>query len=314
MDEIICSKTGRKCNRRECEYTELEWFINELNEETGKCFELETCPDKAQLGYNCDLLYSDADTGEKLYIETKEVRFAVGENGKDNEILGKQRYQDECTSLICHVIDHLCSADIQDELNHFVVTVSDTKISYDERTDFCNSLATTLKDADLDVVPFTFCFEGKHGKIEIIFERKTEQMRGFKDGGKTIFAHTFTEENTIDEIFGKVTDIDLLLKLINKNLEETTREKFPETEGRKILLNILKLPNGYDIFFHQFINYMANKISKAIPQNSTAATESYLLYFCEDYKFDNDSNGNGLLMIPVIKGIFDKPLAFVEKH
>lgn len=312
----FCFNMCEGCNTFECEYVELERFMDEYNAAVGKNFELEDCPDKAGLGYTCDLLFSDKNTQEKLYIEVKEVQFGVGKGKKANIILGEINGQNDCAGLVCTVIDSLLDEDIQSELSEFVVTIPRIRISENEKEDFCNKLAGKLKSVNFDASPFSFIFNGKHGDIEINFTPKTEEEEE-KFGDGTLFAYVYDQENTLEDIFNKVTNVSLLLELINKNIEATSQKKFPVTADKKILLNILKLPNGYDVFFYQHIEYIASEINNAKLQNNTAATEIYLLFYCEDYMIaDNNiikKYGKTLFVIPVISGVFDKPTMFVEE-
>ncbi len=65
----------KTCKTRECEYAELEKFLQYISEAYGKNFEICECPDKNNSDYTCDLVVMDHASQEKIYIEIKEVKF-----------------------------------------------------------------------------------------------------------------------------------------------------------------------------------------------------------------------------------------------
>lgn len=303
------------CSTHECEYVELMKFVIEYNEATGKNFEWNDCPDKSGLDYTCDLVFIDTNTKEKLYIETKEIQFGVGKGREANILLGQNNGQMDCVDLISSAICYLCNEDIQDELSEFAISIPRVKIYESEKGTFCTKLAESLMNLDLSVDSFTFCFDGRDGKTEIVFHRKDEKLEELSD--QTLVELNCEKDNTIEKILNKVRDTNLLLDLINKNIAATSQKKFPDDVGKKILINILKLPVGYDIFFNRNIEYIFGKIVSAKLQDNPVISESYLLYYCEDYTtYDNNtikSYGNSLFVLPIIKGVFDEPTVFVDK-
>lgn len=79
-----------KCIHRECQYREIIKFIELVNIENDKNFELWYCPDACKCGsYNADLEYKDTSSGEKLFIEVKRV--FLGYSNKNNNLQKGER-------------------------------------------------------------------------------------------------------------------------------------------------------------------------------------------------------------------------------
>lgn len=293
-----------KCSKRECEYIEVKMFLQYISEYLEKDFEICECPDKAKLDYTCDMVLIDAATGEKIYVEIKEVKYGFG-NEKDKSI-AEENGQLSYAGLISEVI---AQSDINKEieLNEFMITIPRTQIGRKNVESFCAEFKEFINVTTFKEDEYTFVYKRNGNDIKIVFSRKTDEtIQNF--GDELLFAYDTEENSTIESIFKKVTDEDILKEKIIYNLKSTSQKKFPNEADRKILLNILRLPLGYDIFFNMNIKYMIGNLMSESFEFISDANESYLLYFCEEYDDVTKTNdrpliekkGKVLFIIPLI--------------
>lgn len=76
----------------------------------------------------------------------------------------------------------------------------------------------------------------------------------------------------------------------------------------RVLLNILKIPTGYEVFFNSILNPIMTELNKLLKEHNfeTYASEGYLLYYCDDFYTVNEKRSidtwyeNALLIMPVL--------------
>lgn len=305
-----------KCSSRECDYVEVAEFIDYLNDIKGSTYQLIECPDKTESDFTCDMILSDNETHDKIYIEIKEVKlgFGKGKKAKKNS-LGEARGQNTYSNLVATVIDNL-DEDKQNDLDSFIVTIPRSQIYNNEVTEFFLQILRFLNEQSFDdsLEHCDFTYERKTSNVTISFDRKSgDAINQF--GDKILFAYQTDKDNTIDSIFDKTTDVDELMNMLKENSNNTSEKKFPETNDGKILLNILRMPFGYDMFFNLNLNYIIGRVINNSVDLKTAATESYLLYYCEDYYEVKQNAGNHIpesfgrvfIIIPLKKGHINEP-------
>lgn len=306
-----------KCISRECEYKEVVEFIDYLNDLKGAAYQLIECPDKIEADFTCDMILSDNDTKDKMYIEIKEVKLGFGKGKKAKNIsLGEANGQNIYATLVSMAIDSLEDARKRN-LDNYIVTFPKSQIYNDEVKEFYPQILDFLNEHSFDdsVKHDNFVYRRETSNVNIEFDRKSEDVLN-QFGDKILFAYQTDKDNTIDAIFGKTTDIDELFNMLKKNANNTSEKKFPETNNCKMLLNILRMPAGYDIFFNLHLHYIIGEIIYNTSDLKTAATENYLLYYCEDY-YEIDYNnidkrhkslGRVLIVVPLKKGIISEPI------
>lgn len=154
-------------------------------------------------------------------------------------------------------------------------------------------------------------FKSKKENVTISFERKSKE-ESLKFGENMLFAYKEDKENTVAQIQNEMTDVKLLKKLISDNLKKTSKIKFPNDNGRKILLNIIDLPKGKELFFELHLKDLFEEIMNMDNTDKTAANEVYLLYYSSNYIASDGKNvgqfGPILLIVPLVKGIIDEPV------
>jgi len=305
-----------KCSSRECDYVEVAGFIDYLKDIKGSEYQLIECPDKKESNFTCDMILSDNDRKDKIYCEIKKVKLGFGKGKKVKNIsLGEANGQNTYAHLVSMAIDCLDDAK-KKYLDNYIVTFSKSQIYNDEAKDFYSQVLHFLNEHSFDdsIKHVDFVYKRETSNVNIEFDRKSEDIRN-KFGDKILFAYQTDKDNTIDAIFKKTTDIDELFNMLKKNANNTSEKKFPETDDCKILLNILRMPAGYDIFFNLKLHYVIGEIIHNSSDLKTAATENYLLYYCEDY-YEIDYNdidkrpkslGRVLIIVPLKKGIISEP-------
>lgn len=289
------------CKTQECQYIELEWFLKYLGELEETSYSIVECPDKSkkQKDYTCDLVIEDKQL-KKTYIEIKEVRFGYNKKKFGDEI-AENRAQVSYASLIDDIIDG-CATDIRKSIDKYVIQIPrEQKDTDDEK--FRHEFKEFLNVTDFDGENSReFSFVRRYGnKIKIHFEPKPSNMK--KVSNRHITGYQYQETGiTLETIQQYMTDPERLSQLIIENCESTSSKKFPNTDCRKILLNILKVPLGYNIFFDQYFVLMAENLKKHWGEFKSAADEVYLVYYDDgftsgDYKECGIEPGDELLFI-----------------
>lgn len=95
----------------------------------------------------------------------------------------------------------------------------------------------------------------------------------------------YRRKNTLSQIFEKMGDTSRLRELINKNFKETSSKKYPQNSKQRILLNVLRIPRGYEIFFNFQLNSIISELNKISRTNGfeTGASEGYFSCYCQDF-------------------------------
>lgn len=292
--------------KKECEYVEVKKFVDYYNETYKTNYTLQKCPDAEHEYYTCDLVYGDEN--DELYIEVKRAEYGFGEVKRSNLLLAGINGQMNCQQLIHYVIMSLDDSDKIEELDDFMINIPVVQLSKGEFQDFCVQLREFLVNQEIDDECEEFCFLYKKSRkeISIIFRRKNDDERSMNDA-YTLYEFETEKENTLGHIFEKLTDISRLKILIEDNFRGTSEKKYPKEAKRKILLNVLKLPTGYKLFFDLQLNHVISEINKLdFEKVQTSANEGYLLYFDEDFKYINEtqdgvtSYSNALVIIPLL--------------
>ncbi len=281
----------KDCKTQECKYIEVNEFFQYISEYLKEDFEICECPDKAKLDYTCDMVLTDTVTKESIYVEIKEVKYGFG-NGKDKSI-AEEKGQMSYAELIYEAIAQ-SDFDKEIELNDFIITVPRAQIGRQDVEPFFAELKKFINVTTFKEDEYTFVYKRNKHDIKIIFSRKTDEIIQ-EFGDELLFAYTTEENNTIESIFRKLTDENILKDQIIYNLKNTFQKKFPKEADRKILLNILKLPIGSDIFFNMNIKYVIGNLMSESYESISDANESYLLYFCDEYDDITKTNDRALI-------------------
>ena len=283
-----CLNKWEKYNKRpECKEPEFNFFLQHLNKSNKTAYHIVDCPDKSGQDYNCDLVIEN-EQSEKIYIEIKGVLFGYNKIN-DNEI-AENNGQNAYASLITTVIDE-CSTNIKGDINKYVIKIPPEKKDSNNKK-FCQELKDFLYKTDFeDKVNKEFKHIRENGsELKIEFEPKTSDMNKLSKGYIYMFPfkkkdHTGETKKSIklSEMQKYLSDNEELAKLICHNCMKTKSEKFPKTSCRKILLNLLKLPLGYEVVFEKNMNLIINSLEKDLNKFKCAADEIYLLYYSEKF-------------------------------
>ncbi len=304
------------CKTRECEYAELEKFLQYISEAYGKNFEICECPDKNNADYTCDLVVMDHASQEKIYIEIKEVKFGFEGKHSFHEAIaqnnGKMRYFECISSVLAQIEDEK-----MDQLNDFTIHIPKEHMSSKEWEEYFRQMKDFINRTSFQEDVYKFVYQRKNGPITFLFERKSEETRN-KFGDNLVFAIEPEKDNTIKDYFDRLADMDTLEQLLHQNAQNTGMKKFPQTKDRKILLNILKLPEGNDVFFERIAERMFEQLADRTRQFVSGADEIYLLYFSENFiktTYENDSVtakplGKALFVIPLTDGLIQDGIVY----
>lgn len=303
------------CKSRECSYIEIKSFIEYITDKANKDFKIIECPDKSNAKYTCDMVLKDSNSEEKIYVEIKEVKYGFAKN-KDKSI-AEDNGQSNYSFLISNVIERLGKDKIE-ILNNFIITIPKAQISKNEQLEFGSKLFEFIDETAFDCDYYEFLFKRKNENIKISFERKKDEVAN-KFGKKLLFEYETEKDNLFNSILTKLTDIEELDGLLMKNANNTSEKKFIGVYDRRILLNILKLPIGYEMFFNFNMNYIIAEIVSRAKNYKSAANECYLLYYCEDYYdqiYENDTEkikhiGEVLFIFPLISGLITEPIGYI---
>lgn len=325
-------KNGEKFEQCEWEYKEIQMFCNYIENDLGKKFSLLDCPDKnPETKYTCDLVLREESASKKIYIEVKTVLYGfensedvkkktAGKNKKtQNSTIEQNNGQRLCMQLISSVID-CCDESKMVFLWDFVITIPQLQIGVQECKEFCRQLEKFLNETSFEEDEYCFIYERSRGKaINIPFIRKNDELREMFDEN-VAFQYDISGDGQLSAIFERLTDVKSLRKLLTKNADSTSeKNKFPETEDRKILLNILRLPQGFETFFDLNIETISEELKNGLDDYKSTADESYLLYYSPDYqktKVNEDGTyeckqfDERLFIIPLIKGLVTEIIAY----
>ena len=261
---------------------------NTINSVYKKNFELSSCPDEDENDVNTvDLKFFDELVKESLYIEVKEVKIGYD----TNEDIGEENGQFLVRDLISSASDKLDESKNK-ILNKCIIDIPKLQIDNKEYSHFVNEvfefIDKNIEDVDSEGLNFVFKRKNRKEEINIRIALKNDDENRLGDG--LLFAID-TKHKTIEKEFYDVTDIDEIISKVDYNLRKTEEvgDKFPDSKGKRILLNILRFPSGDDIFFNTAIlqkTYL-NKLITSIENIGTdifqSIDECYLLYHFEDF-------------------------------
>lgn len=317
-------------NKCECDYEEIQMFLDYISDDLGKQFELYDCPDKntdkdSGAKYTCDFVLVEKNTSEKMYVEVKTVLYGFdnpADGREDNESIKQYKDQMLCMQLVSDVVAR-CDEIKMDSLWDFMVSIPQLKIGTKECEKFCRQLESFLDETSFKEDEYCFIYKwenrGKEEEIKLLFTRKNDALRE-KFNESIGFQCDISGDGQIDAIFKRMTDVKKLRELLKKNADKTSKKnsdknKFPETEERKVLLNILELPKGLELFFDINIKAVIGQLMEDSEDYKSTADENYLLYHSPEY-YEIDSSrgvkkiGNVLFVIPLIKGLVNDVIVY----
>lgn len=285
-----------KCDKYECEEQELQYFLQYLNKRKKKTYHIVDCPDKSGEDYNCDLVIEN-EHSEKIYIEMKRVLYGFYKDQKKEPNIPETKGQLKYSILINDIIKK-APENTKKSLNKYIVTIPPSQIDKNDKTKFAQEFEsflnrTEFNGKDVKIFEFKREREEKH-KLKIIFEPKsTCAMPKFPNSYIPAFqyknnvVHSDEEGISLLEMHEHVNNIEDLIELLKQNCKNTSSDKFPKTNCRKILLNILRFPIGYDIVFERDMHSIIRKLEDNVEKFKCAADEIYLVYYAKEFAFDH---------------------------
>lgn len=272
----------------ECQYNEVNNFIQILNIVYDKKYELIGCPDEDENDVNTvDLKYFDESSKESLYIEVKEVKIGY----KANSDIGEENGQFLIRYLIAIASERLdeFKNKILDRCIIDIPRLQIDKIDYLRFTyEIFEFLDKNIQEVEKGALNFDFKRESRKDQISIKIALKNEEEN--KIGDMLLFALD-TKHKTIEEEFYDVTQTHEIISKINYNLKNTeeVKDKYPKNKGKKILLNILRFPSADDMFFNaailekRYLNDLITSVESIEDKLYKSIDECYLLYHFEDF-------------------------------
>lgn len=311
-DKCIEKHKGKTC---ECLYPEVKHFIKLINKQDDKQFELIECPDENNKNpYSVDLHYKDYVFQEDLWIEVKEVILSMTDSFTKAKNGGQELIEMSVNNVLNNMTTSECSM-----IGDYYITIPYEKFGNKDIENFEKLVYQWLQDIIHDKFVNILRFQRTNGKvINLSIEKKSSDMIQF--GNNLLIAKEVQPFNNIGENMNACSDIELIGDLICDNILKTeeTKNKFPNNERHRILLNILRLPYGMDIFWnisfakgleHVLISCFENSNISGI----TNITESYFVFFMENYHTNTEKTVYSkpkqvLICYPIIKGIVDRCL------
>ncbi|UZP02622.1 hypothetical protein JW813_12980 [Clostridium botulinum] len=286
-----CEKCEDKHKRKicECQYPEVNRFIEALNFVYEKNFKLASCPDEDEDEDDVntvDLRFVDEFSEENLYIEVKEVKMGYNEEVNIGEEIGQVSIGD-CISIAKNSIDESKN----EILDKCIIEIPKIQIDKKDYLPFINEftefLDKNIEDNFEGKLLFSFKRSSRNNeKIKIKISFKDSYANRISD--KLLYAYNSVGK-TFNEVFDDITKTDEIISKINRNLNKTknTENKFPCNSGKRILLHIMRFPIGEELFFNVAVlkGYLHELKSIKNIENSSyeSIDESYLLYYFDDY-------------------------------
>ena len=308
-----------KCNTKECEYKEVEEFINYINKESNSEYHCATCPDKdPKKEYSCDLCFEYKE--KSIYVEVKRAFLGVGNVDKNNSYLGERGGQEKCVEVIQKIVNdnsiaNSIQSDVIDIIKDCCINIPLVKLSNNNKDEFEKQLLEFLKKLDVNNKEHIFEFKNKRGKFNISFRRIEpdiyEKFGPYYKG--PLFEYGLEDENTLNNIYSRLTDVSGLCDRICKNFNETSEKKFPKDADQKILLNILELLPEYHIFLNKELEEFFEKVYFELTHRKieTNATEGYLLYYTNDF-WDGEAFKRKLVILPILGKSWVKRMVILD--
>nr|WP_320025749.1 hypothetical protein [uncultured Acetobacterium sp.] len=314
----FCEKCRKKHKEKasECKYPEVDQFISLINRQERKNYILEDCPDENNTNeYSVDLHYKDVVSQENLWIEVKEVILSM----TDPETKGKNNGQVLIEKSINSVLGELTTEEYS-MLDDYNLTIPFEQFGDKDTVQFERSVSLWLKEFFDGKHEEKLCYKRKNNR-EINIYLKVKSQNETAPGYGLVYVKEVQPKDNIGDNFSACTDLKLIEKLIEKNIKKTeeTKNKYPTNEKHRILLNILRLPSGMEIFWNaEFERGFENDIRSLFENKKISKTdnitECYFAYFMKDYfKMRPNPNPNSsqvFICYPIIKGIINEPYKF----
>ncbi|MEW9992386.1 hypothetical protein [Clostridium butyricum] len=284
-----CEKCVNKHKRKicECQYPEVNRFIEALNFVYEKNFILNSCPDEDKNDVNTvDLKFVDDLSKENLYIEVKEIKMGYDTDESIGEENGQVSIGD-CIGIATYSIKEYKNKILDKYMIDIPRVQIDKKDCESFISNFTEFLDKNIEDNMEEELVFSFKRDRRNNEeIKIKISLKNDESNVISD--ELLYAYN-SNQKTIEEVFDDVTKTDEIIAKINYNFTKTEEmeNKFPTNKGKRILLHILRFPIGEEIFFNVAIlkGYLHQlKSIKNIEKNKyKSIDESYLLYYFNDY-------------------------------
>lgn len=285
-----------KCDKYECEEQELQYFLQYLNKRKKKTYHIVDCPDKSGEDYNCDLVIEN-EQSEKIYIEMKRVLYGFYDDEEKEPNIPENKGQIRYSLLIDDIIKKE-PENVRERLNEYFIVIPPSQIDGNDETRFVQEFENFLNKTEFngkDIKIFDFERGRNEYKLKIIFEPKNASDI-VKFPNSHIFIYQYNKNTnddnetktliTLSEIGEHINNIEKLIELLKHNCKKTSSDKFPGINCHKILLNILRLPIGYDIFFERDMHSIIKKLEENVEKFKCAADEIYLVYYTKGFAFD----------------------------
>ncbi len=248
------------CETGECEYPEVEYFINNLNKKRDCKYKFIGCPDKKkEKGVHCtaDLQYYDNVSGDILTIEVKRVLYGFEEDDKkEKEIIalmyGMFKIYNIVNDVLCELPDN-----VYNELSqNYKIEIPASQLYKHEHNKFREEFFEYLLKVDIDNMNVLgdFSFKRKENviKIKIIKLSNNEKFK-FKNTGSGVlfqFPAKFSSQGgmTIKEAQKQAYDFEKFFTEIIKGLEKA-ENSFEGIEKNRVVLEVIVMKYGMEVFW-----------------------------------------------------------------
>ncbi|MEL5898517.1 hypothetical protein AAGC94_10605 [Clostridium sporogenes] len=249
-----------KCETGECEYPEVEYFINSLNKKKDCNYKFIGCPDKKKekdVPCTADLQYYDNVSGDILTIEVKRVLYGFQEDDKnENKIIalmyGMFKIYNIINDVLCELPDNIYNELSQ---NH-KIEIPASQLYKHEYNKFREEFLEYISKVNIYNINVSgdFRFKRKENVIKIkIIKLSNDEKFKFENTRRGVlfqFPAKFSSTGgmTIEEVQKQAYDFQKFFVKIIKGLEKA-ENSFEGIKKNRIVLEVIVMKYGMEVFW-----------------------------------------------------------------
>ncbi len=316
INRKINSLNCDKCKKRECEYSEVEFFIEELNRETRSRYEFQMCLDNGGYGNDdykgtVDLCLRDDNKNQLIYAEVKRVFYGYEEL---NIKIANENSSHTLFNVIQGVINWFDKVLETNEFNRtffqlYTINIPNVEIGYNSKKeiqDFVNQFSEYIienyfcnVDKLNNLSEFSFKRKTKNNEEKVIIIKFTKNKMNNKKNKEVYEVDSTENENgiAVDDVLKTIFNYNCWAKKIIECIGKCKKTKFDSDISRlKVLILVPKLSpavelfldalfvdeNFKDIFWNGLINEF-NKLFEGLSEKYNYIDKIYFIYTSEKY-------------------------------
>lgn len=248
------------CESGECEYPEVEYFIDSINKKRDCDYKFIGCPDKRkEKGVSCtaDLQYCDNVSGDILTIEVKRVLYGFKEDDKnENEIIALMYGMFRLYNIVNEILHELSDIIYSELLQNYMIEIPASQLYKHEQDEFRKEFFEYLSKFDIDNMNVVddFSFKRKESVIKIkIIKLSNDVKSKIKTIGSGVLFQlpaklSSKEGMTLEYVQNQAYDFEKLYAKIIKGLEKA-ENSFEGIKKNRIVLEVIVMKYGMEIFW-----------------------------------------------------------------